>query len=115
MKRPLVIIESPYAGNVELNIRYARACVADSIRRGERPFASHLFYTQEGILDDSKPEDRQLGISLGYAFWDYAELIVFYMDLGMSPGMEKAYKRAARGGRYSITRRKLEGWTENLD
>lgn len=36
-----VIIESPYHGNVERNLRYLRACLRDSLLRGEAPFASH--------------------------------------------------------------------------
>lgn len=50
MKR--VILESPYAGDVERNLTYARECVRDSLSRGEAPIASHLLYTQEGILKD---------------------------------------------------------------
>lgn len=34
----LVILESPFAGDVEANIEYARACVRDSLPRGFRPF-----------------------------------------------------------------------------
>lgn len=98
MPRPLVIVESPYAGDVERNLRYARECMADCIRRGERPFASHLLYTQEGILDDEDVEQRRLGIQLGYDFWDASAKIVFYCDLGWSPGMETAEKRAVRWG-----------------
>ena len=40
-----VIIESPYTGDVERNLEYARRCMRDSIKRGEAPFASHLLYT----------------------------------------------------------------------
>ena len=54
-----VIIESPYAGDVERNVRYARAAMADCLKRGEAPFASHLLYTQEGVLDDDIPGERQ--------------------------------------------------------
>ena len=43
-----VIFESPYAGNVEENVAYARAAVRDSLLRGELPIASHLLYTQPG-------------------------------------------------------------------
>ena len=39
-----VILESPYAGNVEENVAYARAAVRDSLLRGEAPIASHLLY-----------------------------------------------------------------------
>ena len=31
----LVTLESPYAGDVMTNTRYARACIADAIKRGE--------------------------------------------------------------------------------
>ena len=40
----LVIIESPYAGDIEANVVSARACVRDSLSRGEAPIASHLLY-----------------------------------------------------------------------
>ena len=58
----LVYVESPYAGDVERNVQYARACLADCLRRGEAPFASHLLYTQEGILDDLIEGERMKGI-----------------------------------------------------
>ena len=63
----LVIVESPYAGDVEENVRYARACLADCLARGEAPFASHLLYTQPGVLDDDVPGERALGIAAGFA------------------------------------------------
>lgn len=65
MEKPFVIIESPFAGEVEENIKCARQCLRDSILRGEVPFASHLLYTQEGVLDDDDPYERELGINLG--------------------------------------------------
>jgi hypothetical protein len=43
-----VVIESPYAGDVGLNLLYLRACLADSLSRGEAPYASHAIYTQPG-------------------------------------------------------------------
>ena len=54
----LVYLESPYAGDIEKNIKYARLCMKDSIDRGEYPFASHLLYTQESILDDDDPVQK---------------------------------------------------------
>ena len=45
-----VIIESPYAGFVKRNEDYARECLRDSLMRGEAPIASHLLYTQPGVL-----------------------------------------------------------------
>lgn len=83
-----VILESPYSGDIERNIRYARACVRDSLSRGEAPIASHLLYTQEGILNDDILEERAWGIDAGLAWKNVAEKHVFYLDYGMSKGME---------------------------
>lgn len=88
-----VIIESPYAGDVERNLRYLRACLADSLARGEAPFASHAIYTHPGVLDDTKPEERRKGIEAGYVWWNSADAVVFYEDLGWSHGMREAKYR----------------------
>ncbi len=88
----LVIIESPFAGEtkeiINDNIEYARACVRDSLLRGEAPIASHLLYTQEGILLDEVPEERQHGIDAGLAWRRVAQASVVYTDRGISNGME---------------------------
>ena len=89
-----VILESPYAGDIDRNIEYARACVRDSLSRGEAPIASHLLYTQEGILKDEIPEERMWGINAGLAWKEVAELHVFYIDYGYSRGMEYAKQYA---------------------
>lgn len=85
----LVIIESPYAGDIERNTAYARACVRDSLQRGEAPIASHLLYPQPGILREDVPAERAWGIAAGRA-WARAADTVFYIDLGWSRGMQDA-------------------------
>ena len=92
MKR--VILESPYAGDVDRNVKYARLCVRDSLMRGEAPIASHLLYTQDGILDDNLPEERQHGIDAGLSWKEVADKQVFYIDYGYSAGMKYAKKYA---------------------
>lgn len=82
-----VILESPYSGNVKKNIEYARSCVRDCLMRGESPIASHLLYTQSGILDDSMAKERKLGIIAGFEWRKDAEATVVYTDLGISEGM----------------------------
>ena len=89
-----VILESPYAGDVEANLQYARRCVRDSVLRGEAPIASHLLFTQPGILCDDVSEERQLGINAGLAWLVQADAMVLYTDRGMSPGMRAAMKEA---------------------
>lgn len=102
-----VILESPYSGDIERNIKYARMCVRDSLSRGESPIASHLLYTQEGILKDEIPEERQWGIDAGLAWKDVAEKHVFYIDYGYSDGMIYA-KQYATKNNIPIEERKLK-------
>lgn len=95
----LVIVESPFAGDVGANMAYGRACLKDCLARGEAPFASHLLYTQEGVLDDDKPEERVHGIEAGLAWAERAEVTIVYTDLGVSKGMEQGIKHAEICGR----------------
>jgi len=102
----LVIIESPYAGDVERNIEYARACVRHSLSLGEAPIASHLLYTQPGILDDNIPEEREWGIDAGLAWRKVAERTVVYKDYGITAGMCYGIA-AARKARVEIVYRSI--------
>src|SRR5690625_2495112 len=94
----LVVVESPYAGEVEANLAYARAAVADCLARGEAPVASHLLYTQPGVLDDNDPAQRRLGIDAGLAWHRVASAVVVYTDLGVSAGMRAAISHAEEVG-----------------
>ena len=97
----LVIIESPYAGTeeeVRENVEYARRCVRDSLGRGEAPIASHLLYTQPGILDDNVSDERQWGIDAGLAWRMVAEGTVVYTDRGITKGMTYGIKLAEGEG-----------------
>ena len=109
MKR--VILESPYAGDVEENVRYARACIRDCLMRGESAIASHLLYTQEGILDDEDSCERGLGIAAGLEWSDVADYVVVYTDRGITQGMRigiEAHKRAGT----TVEFRSLPNWVE---
>ncbi len=86
MKR--VIVESPYAGNIILNIMYAQfACHDCLVNHNEAPYASHLLYTQPHILRDEIDGERELGIKAGFDWREAAEQSNFYIDLGTSSGM----------------------------
>lgn len=104
-----VIVESPYAGDIERNERYARACMKDCFDRGEAPFASHLLYTQQGVLDDTITEQRALGIDAGLVWGQCADKTVLYTDLGISRGMEYGIANAEKYGR-PIEYRTLPNW-----
>lgn len=91
-----VILESPYAGDIQRNIEYARKCLRHSLLLGEYPIASHLLYTQDGVLDDNIPEERKMGINAGLEWASVAEKHVFYVDYGISKGMQYAIERAEK-------------------
>lgn len=105
--QPLVIIETPYSGDVETNTAYARACLLDSLRRGEAPIASHLLHTQ--VLDDMQPDERSLGIEAGLAWYRVATKCVVYSDRGISGGMNLGIARAEQHD-VSIEYRSIEAW-----
>lgn len=103
----IVIIESPYAGDIERNLAYVRACMHDClVKRSEAPFASHALYTQPGVLKDELPEERMHGIHAGFVFRSAAKKTVVYTDLGISKGMEYGIADAKRIG-HEIEYRKL--------
>ena len=88
----LTVVESPFAGDIERNIRYARLCCLDCIRRNEMPYASHLLLTQ--VLDDTIGAERALGMSVGFAWAEHGELIAVYEDFGISGGMRAGIANA---------------------
>ena len=106
-----VILESPYAGDVEANVAYARRCLRDSLSRGEAPIASHLLYTQPGVLRDDVPDERKLGINAGLAWRYVAEAAVIYTDRGISEGMKYGIA-AAQGAGLRIEYRTLNAATD---
>lgn len=95
----LVLLESPNAGDIEANLTYARKCMHDCFKRGEAPYASHLLYTQKGVLDDNIPEERMLGIEAGLLWGSKSDKTVVYTDLGISSGMEYGIQNAIKAGR----------------
>ena len=113
-----VILESPYAGDVETNEAYARACMADCLQRGEAPFASHLLYPQPGVLDDTDPSERTKGIVAGFAWRSMATRTVVYHDLGISAGMRAGLAHASAIGSVieyrNLARWPLGQWVDNV-
>jgi len=93
-----VLVESPFAGEFG-NVKYARKCLRDCLDRGESPYASHLLYTQKGILDDKIPEERARGIEAANAWLEVVDYVVVYCDFGISPGMVKGLAKTIKAGK----------------
>lgn len=119
-----VVVESPFAtakitlaSGVEYealqadNVAYARACMHDClVNHGEAPFASHLLYTQEGVLDDDVPDERKLGIEAGLEIGRSAKKRVFYVDRGFSSGMKWGFQFAQEIGQVCEIRQLRGEW-----
>lgn len=109
-----VLIESPYAGNVQENLRYARALMRYCLLNGMAPFLSHALYTQIGVLDDTIPKERQLGIEAGLVIGRLMPESIVGADRGISTGMKYGIERANQEGR-PVTMLNLPGWVSNED
>jgi hypothetical protein len=110
MKR--VVIESPYKGNMKLNEIYGEFAMHDClVNHNESPYASHLLYTRRYVLRDWIEEERKLGIEAGFYWRDVSEKTLFYVDLGMSEGMELAIEDCKKKGKeYEIRKLPDEMW-----
>ena len=61
----LIYVASPYHGDTEQNVEYARRACRYVLEQGHIPFAPHLIYPQ--FLDEDKPEERKRGLAAGLA------------------------------------------------
>lgn len=64
MDNKLIYIASPYAGDVEANVAFAKLACRFAISQGHTPIAVHLLYPQ--MLEDGDPAERALGLRLGH-------------------------------------------------
>jgi hypothetical protein len=107
-----IVLESPYAGDVAMNLRYLRACMRDCLLRRESPYASHHQYTAPGVLRDEVPDERELGLAACSVWRTFAELVVFYEDLGWSRGMTRGLGQCVAEGLLYERRKLGPGWLE---
>lgn len=92
-ERPKVYIVSPYAGDVDANVKNAVTYCRFAINKKKIPIASHLLYPQ--MLNDSIPEEREIGTLYGLSLLAICDEIWCFGD-ELSPGMEKEIKEAKR-------------------
>jgi len=92
----LVVVESPLAGDRELNLLYLDVCLRDCLLRGDAPFASHGLYV--GPLRDEDAAERSRGMNAGFAWRRCAAATVVYVDLGISGGMKAGVEHAHKVG-----------------
>lgn len=94
----VVILESPYSGDIDRNVAYLQRAMHDARTRGEVVIAPHMMWTQHHLCPthyvsdyDAKYEvpngGREIALQQIHELRRRADLIVFYMDYGMSSGM----------------------------
>lgn len=89
--RPIVYICSPYAGEIEKNVKAAQEYSRFAVEKGYIPIAPHLLFPQ--FLNDANPKERQLGLFFGNALMSKcSEVWVFGSRI--SAGMEAEINRA---------------------
>lgn len=91
----LIYICSPYAGNIEENIRFAIAACRYAMKQGCTPIAPHLLYPQ--FLNDAVPMERKAGIQMGLRILAVCDEL-WVCGLYISEGMEKEIAEAKRLG-----------------
>mgnify|MGYP006303505937 CR=1 FL=1 len=89
-QRPRLIVESPYAGDVEMNEAFAENVCRFAVKAGYNPYASHLLFTR--FLDDEVAEERRAGIGCGFGWREIADEVWYCTrpDEAFTPGMELA-------------------------
>ena len=91
----LVYIASPYAGDVERNVAFAKAACRYAAAQGCTPVAVHLMYPQ--FLDDRVPKEREAGLKMGQRVLAACEEI-WLCGERMSAGMKAEEAEAKRLG-----------------
>lgn len=91
----MVYIASPYAGEVDQNVRFAKAACLFAISQDCTPVAVHLLYPQ--LLDDSNPAQREAGIRMGLRVLEAADELWLCGDR-MSHGMNEELAAAKQLG-----------------
>lgn len=82
----IVYICSPYRGDKDRNIVYARELLRHALARGFSPICPHLYLPQ--ILDDDKPEEREQALRVGRELLKYCDVVMVGARYGISEGMQ---------------------------
>jgi hypothetical protein len=90
--RKKVYVASPYAGDVETNVRKAIRYCRKVIDAGYMPVANHLMYP--AMLDDNNPVERDLGLMFGLALLSLCDEVWVFGPA--SPGMQQEINEAKR-------------------
>lgn len=89
----LVYICSPYAGEVQKNVEFAKAACRYAMKQNCTPIAVHLLYPQ--FLDDNDPAQRETGLRMGHRVLEACDelwLCGSRISTGMAMELQEAKK-----------------------
>lgn len=104
--RPIVYICSPYAGDVEMNVKNAKKYSRFAVDRHYLPITPHIYFTQ--FMDDDIPQERDTAIFMNWVLMSKCEELWVFGDI-ISKGMKAEIDRA----RYKHM--KIRYFTEELE
>lgn len=104
MTRKCTVVISPFmmedpASGAKM-MRYAARCAQDSTNRGEAPLMAHAFYYS--VLNYMNSIERDMGLHSQLSWIPRAELVVVYVDFGITAAMQVAINVA------EVKNRKIE-------
>ena len=91
--RPIVYICSPYAGDVETNVKAAQRYSRFAVDSGYLPIAPHLLFPQ--FMNDGDPKERELAMFFGNVLMSKCAELWVCGDT-VSSGMAAEIERAKR-------------------
>lgn len=108
MDNKLCYICSPYRGDTERNMVYAKELTRLALDNGYAPITPHLYLTQ--VLDEDDPEQRSKGMAAGEELLKHCRYILIGSRFGLSEGMTGEIKTAIETGlaELAVTKRGLE-------
>jgi hypothetical protein len=92
-----IFVCSPFAGEVDRNVRFAKKMCRMVMDAGNAPFAPHLLYPR--FSDDNDPTQRAAGITCGLAFMETCDEVWVFAGNGISSGMRQEIEHAERLGK----------------
>ena len=116
MKMRKVFICSPYRGDVESNVEKAKGHARFAAHCGYCPVVPHLMFPQ--FLDDSNPEERILGITLGVELMKICDEVWIFgstISNGMAYELEHARKFGIPIRVYSDDKKRISPETMMID
>ena len=91
--RPIVYICSPYAGDIEKNVKAARGYSRFAVDKGFIPVAPHLLFPQ--FLNDNDLTEREMGLHFGNVLMSHCTEVWVFGE-SISSGMDAEIRRAKR-------------------